>query len=78
MEVKPGYKRTEVGVIPKDWEVAFIGDKTTKVGSGAGTYRAGDAASGDAAYKPTHAAAVGRVPSRGVDEHLKKMGAVWK
>ncbi|HEV3460110.1 MAG TPA: restriction endonuclease subunit S [Thermoanaerobaculia bacterium] len=25
MEVKPGYKQTEVGVIPKDWEVASIG-----------------------------------------------------
>ncbi|MEO6546174.1 MAG: restriction endonuclease subunit S [Nitrospiraceae bacterium] len=27
MEVKPGYKQTEVGVIPADWEVAFIGDE---------------------------------------------------
>ena len=25
MEVKPGYKQTEVGVIPEDWEVAQIG-----------------------------------------------------
>ena len=25
MEVKPGYKQTEVGVIPEDWEVATIG-----------------------------------------------------
>ena len=22
MEVKPGYKQTEVGVIPEDWDVA--------------------------------------------------------
>lgn len=25
-EVKPGYKQTEVGVIPEDWEVKFLGD----------------------------------------------------
>ncbi len=24
MEVKPGYKQTEVGVIPEDWEVTFL------------------------------------------------------
>ena len=24
MEVKPGYKETEVGVIPEDWEVTNI------------------------------------------------------
>jgi type I restriction enzyme S subunit len=34
MEVRPGYRRTEVGVVPKDWEVASLGEKTTKVGSG--------------------------------------------
>jgi type I restriction enzyme S subunit len=26
MEVKPGYKQTEVGVIPKDWEMKRLGD----------------------------------------------------
>jgi type I restriction enzyme S subunit len=26
MEVKPGYKQTEVGVIPEDWKVVAIGD----------------------------------------------------
>jgi len=26
MEVKPGYKQTEVGVIPEDWEITSIGD----------------------------------------------------
>ncbi len=26
MEVKPGYKQTEVGVIPADWEVSTVGD----------------------------------------------------
>jgi len=26
MEVKPGYKQTEVGVIPKEWEATTIGD----------------------------------------------------
>src|SRR5688572_28643343 len=25
MEVKAGYKQTEIGVIPEDWEVAMIG-----------------------------------------------------
>ena len=29
-----GYKRTEVGVIPEDWECARLGDLTTRVGSG--------------------------------------------
>lgn len=27
MELKPGYKQTEVGVIPEDWEVASVGEK---------------------------------------------------
>ena len=26
MEVKPGYKQTEVGVIPEDWEVEPLGE----------------------------------------------------
>lgn len=34
MEVKLGYKQTEVGVIPEDWDTARLGNKTTKVGSG--------------------------------------------
>lgn len=34
MEVRPRAKQTEVGVIPKDWDVVRIGHKTTKVGSG--------------------------------------------
>ena len=34
MVVKPGYKQTEVGVIPEDWDDVSLGDKTTKVGSG--------------------------------------------
>ena len=34
MEVKPGYKQTEIGVIPEDWEVTRIGEVSTKVGSG--------------------------------------------
>lgn len=32
--VRPGYKLTEVGVIPEDWEVARLSEKTTKIGSG--------------------------------------------
>jgi restriction endonuclease S subunit len=34
MELKPGYKQTEVGVIPEDWEVAEIGDSKPFVTSG--------------------------------------------
>jgi type I restriction enzyme, S subunit len=34
MEVRPGYKRTEVGVIPDDWKAASLGDLAHKVGSG--------------------------------------------
>jgi type I restriction enzyme S subunit len=34
MELRPGYKQTEVGVIPEEWDVDCLGDKTTKVGSG--------------------------------------------
>ena len=33
MELKPGYKRTEVGVIPEEWEIKQIAD-IAKVGSG--------------------------------------------
>lgn len=34
MEVKLGYKQTEVGVIPADWEPTTIGNIAVKVGSG--------------------------------------------
>ncbi len=34
MSVKKGYKQTEVGVIPEDWEVRNVGSLTSKVGSG--------------------------------------------
>ncbi|MEQ1828939.1 MAG: restriction endonuclease subunit S, partial [Pirellula sp.] len=33
-EVKQGYNRTEVGVIPQDWQQVTIADVTIKVGSG--------------------------------------------
>ena len=33
MDVKPGYKQTEVGVIPEDWEVVLL-DSVAKRGSG--------------------------------------------
>ena len=33
-EVPVGYKRTEVGVIPEEWEFGRLGDLTTRVGSG--------------------------------------------
>ena len=33
MEVRKGYKQTEVGVIPKDWEIKKLGDFAT-IGSG--------------------------------------------
>ena len=34
MELKPGYKQTDVGSIPNDWDTTRLGDKTRKVGSG--------------------------------------------
>ena len=34
MNVPEGFKQTEVGVIPKDWEVVALGELTEKVGSG--------------------------------------------
>lgn len=34
MNVKPGYKQTEVGVIPEDWEPVTIGEVAVRVGSG--------------------------------------------
>ena len=33
-DIPAGYKQTEVGVIPEEWEAARLGDRTTKVGSG--------------------------------------------
>jgi type I restriction enzyme, S subunit len=32
--IMPGYKQTEVGVIPEEWEVPAIGSKAEKIGSG--------------------------------------------
>lgn len=32
--VPNGYKQTEVGVISENWNIVYLGDKTTKVGSG--------------------------------------------
>lgn len=34
MEVKPGYKQTEVGVIPEEWEVKTLGSLTTLLTNG--------------------------------------------
>ena len=34
MKMKPGYRQTEVGVIPEDWDVVQLGQVTEKVGSG--------------------------------------------
>src|SRR5437870_1436498 len=34
MELKPGYKSTEFGVIPEDWEIKSIGDLRSVVTSG--------------------------------------------
>lgn len=31
MELKPGYKQTEVGVIPEDWDVQLLQDLSTKI-----------------------------------------------
>lgn len=34
MEVKPGYKQTELGAIPEDWGIDSLSNKTSKIGSG--------------------------------------------
>jgi type I restriction enzyme S subunit len=34
MELKSGYKRTELGLIPEDWDVEQLGKLTEKIGSG--------------------------------------------
>jgi len=34
MELKPGYKQTEVGVIPEDWEVKPLSALSTEIGDG--------------------------------------------
>jgi type I restriction enzyme S subunit len=34
MEVKPGYKQTEVGVIPEEWEVCILSDVSRKITDG--------------------------------------------
>lgn len=34
MELKEGYKRTELGLLPVDWDLVNLGDKSSKVGSG--------------------------------------------
>ena len=34
MEMKPGYMQTEVGVLPKEWEVSRLSQETSKIGSG--------------------------------------------
>ena len=34
MELKPGYKMTEVGVIPEDWEVSYVSDIIKELNSG--------------------------------------------
>ena len=34
VNVPAGYKSIDVGVIPKDWNIDRLGEKTTKIGSG--------------------------------------------
>jgi type I restriction enzyme S subunit len=34
MEVNKGYIQTEAGIIPSDWKIGTLGDKTIKIGSG--------------------------------------------
>lgn len=34
MEVKPGYKQTEMGIIPEDWEIKFLADVSLKITDG--------------------------------------------
>jgi type I restriction enzyme, S subunit len=34
MEVKPGYRQSEVGVIPEEWDVIELRTVTTQIGDG--------------------------------------------
>jgi type I restriction enzyme S subunit len=34
MELKSGYKQTEVGVIPEDWNVVSLDTATSEIGDG--------------------------------------------
>ena len=34
MELKPGYKQTEVGIIPQDWQTATLGSLTVLMTNG--------------------------------------------
>ena len=34
MEVKPGYKQTELGVIPEDWEIVVLDNVSSKIQDG--------------------------------------------
>jgi type I restriction enzyme S subunit len=34
MDVKPGYKQTEIGVIPEDWDVKPLVEISTELGDG--------------------------------------------
>ena len=49
MELKPGYKQTEIGVIPDDWEEVRLGDIGYIFGGLTGK-SSGDFGSGDAKY----------------------------
>ena len=39
MEVKPGYKQTEVGVIPEDWDVCVASEISSDFQSGSVSYQ---------------------------------------
>ena len=34
MVIKEGYKKTEIGLIPMDWDLKTLGDLTTRIGDG--------------------------------------------
>lgn len=34
MDLRPGYKQTELGIVPEQWDVVSLGEMTTKIGSG--------------------------------------------
>ncbi|MEH2337863.1 restriction endonuclease subunit S [Nostoc sp.] len=34
MNIPQGYKQTKIGLLSEDWEIHFLGEKTTKIGSG--------------------------------------------